>query len=183
MELLRFESLEEMDFPKLMQVYREGNIQTIPYFFPDETDLERGLRGVEEKFYEYFQTDFFAQPGRRYYVLADGDQWVSAVRLFPVPEQPGAWHAEALATAPDCRRRGYAKHLFWLIFQDLGAEGPFILTDTVRRDNAASLALHAACGFERFQNEAVCALNGKRIPNRYGMRYCGSGERKEGERP
>ena len=45
MELLRFDRLEDLDFPKLMEIYREGNIQTIPYFFPDETDPERGLRG------------------------------------------------------------------------------------------------------------------------------------------
>lgn len=171
MELLRFDRLEDLDFPKLMEIYREGNLRTIPFFFPDETDPERGLRGVEEKFYEYYQTDFYAAPGRRSYVLADGDRWVSALRLFPVPGQKGAWHAEALATAADCRRRGYAKRLFELLFRALGAEGPFVVTNSVNRDNAASLALHEAAGFQLTQDPACCPLNGKTNPKAFGFTY------------
>ena len=171
MRLLRFDRMEELDFPRLAEIYREGFLATISYFFPDGTDPERGLREVEAKFLEYYRTDFFAVPGRRCYVLEDGGRWVCAIRLFPVPGQPGAWHAEALETAPDCRRRGCARSLFTLLFEDLASEGPFTLTDTVNQTNVASLALHEACGFERVQDPAVCALNGKTLPGKYGMRY------------
>lgn len=171
MKLLRFDRLEDLDFPKLMEVYRESNTQNISYFFPEETDRERGLRGVEEKFYEYFETDFFAAPGRRYYVLADGENWTSAIRLFPVPGQTVAWYAEALETAPDCRRRGYARRLFELVFRELSAEGPFVLTDSVNRNNDASLAFHGAMGFQQFQDPACCPLNGNTNPRALGMIY------------
>ena len=176
MKLLRFDRMEDLDFPRLAKIYREGFLATISYFSPRDTDPERGLRMVEEKFLEYYRTDFFAVPGRRCYVLEDGGRWVSTIRLFPVPGQPGVWHAEALETAPDCRRRGYARSLFSLLFRELEAEGPFTLTDTVNQTNAASLALHTACGFECFQDPAVSVLTGKTLPGKYGMRYHAAGK-------
>ena len=182
MELLCFERLEELDFPKLMTIYREGNLQTISYFFPDETDLEAGLRKVEEKFYEYYRDDFLAGAGNRCFILADGEVWASSVRLFPVPGGRNAWHAEALATAPELRRRGYASALFRLLFDRLAQDGDFVITDSVRRTNAASLALHRSVGFEIFQDPAVCLLNGREDPKSYGLRYRGA-ERIENRGP
>ena len=72
MELLRFDSMEALDFPRLMSVYRESNTENIPCFFPGETDPGRGLRQVESRFGEYLRTDFFAAPDNRYYVLEEG---------------------------------------------------------------------------------------------------------------
>ena len=95
------------------------------------------------------------------------DAWLFEYR----PDLDPRASAEALETAPDCRRRGYARSLFSLLFRELEAEGPFTLTDTVKQTNAASLALHAACGFECFQDPAVSVLTGKTLPGKYGMRY------------
>ena len=178
MKLLRFDRPEDLDFPKLMEVYRESNLDNIAYFFPEETDRERGLRAVEAGFRDYLTGDFFASPGNRYYVLEDGGSWVSAIRLFPVPEQPGVWYAEALETAPEQRRKGYARRMMEMLFDLLVREGPFELWDTVHRQNAASLAFHRSLGFEIVQDPAVCPLNGHVNPQSCGLRYrcagCGS---------
>lgn len=171
MKLLRFEHLEDLDFPKLMEIYRESNLENIEYFFPEETDRERGLRGVEEGFYDYLKSDFFRGAGNRYYVLADGSCWASAIRLCPVPDRSGAWYAEALETAPALRRRGYARKLMELLFSALAREGPFELTDSVSRRNEPSLEFHRALGFQVFQDPAVCALNGETNPNCVGLRW------------
>lgn len=171
MKLLQFDRLEELDFPKLMEVYRESNLENIPYFFPEEKDLERGLRGVEERFFTYLQTDFFASPGNRYYVLVEDGRWASAVRLFPVPDQKRAYYAEALETAPELRRRGYGRKLMELLLAALAQDGPFVLTDSVHREYEPSLAFHRSLGFEVSQDNAVCPLNGKVNPQAVGLRY------------
>ena len=171
MKLLRFDRIEELDVPRLMGVYRESNLDNVPYFFPEEKDLERGLRGVEQGFCDYLRTDFFATPGNRYYVLEDDGRWASAIRLYPVPERPGAFYAEALETAPDLRRRGYGRKLMELLLFSLAQDGPFELTDSVHKQNEASLAFHRNVGFKVFQEDAVSALTGNVNPHSFGLCY------------
>ena len=171
MKLLRFDRFEELDFPRLMEIYRESNLENIPYFFPEETDPERGLRRVEEGFRGYLKKEFFARPGSRYYVLADGERWASAIRLYPIPEQEGAWYAEALETAPALRRQGCGRKLMELLCFSLAQEGPFELTDSVGKGNTASLAFHESLGFEVFQQNAVSPLDGEENPLARGLRY------------
>ncbi len=180
MRLFEFDTLGSLDFPKLMEVYRESNAENAAEFFPDETDPERGRHLVEQKFYDYLKDDFFRREGVRYYVLEEGSKWVSAVRLFPVsgnddeePETgtPKAWYAEALETAPAFRRHGFARKMMALLSDRLGSEGPFEISDTVSRTNAASLQFHLSCGFEIYRDPACCALNGKINENACTMRY------------
>ena len=170
MKLLRFDRMEESDFPKLMEIYRESNLENISYFFPEETDTERGLRAVETRFVAYLKNDFFTVPGNRYYVLEDGGRWAAAIRLYPVPERAGSWYAEALETAPSLRRRGFARKMLELLCFSLAKDGPFALTDSVNKRNEASLAFHRSRGFEIFADPAVCALNGRVNENSYGLR-------------
>ena len=184
MKLLRFDRIEELDVPRLMGVYRESNLDNVPYFFPEEKDLEKGLRRVEERFFDHLRTVFFSTPGNRYYVLEDDGRWASAIRLYPVPERPGACYAEALETAPDLRRRGYGRKLMELLFFSLAQDGPFELTDSVHKQNEASLAFHRSVGFEVFQENAVSALTGNVNPRSFGLRYRFEGrDRADGLRP
>ena len=178
--LLEFDSLELLDFPKLMEVYYESNTENAAAFFPDETDPEKGRRLVEQKFYDYLKNDFFRREGVRYYALEEGDKWVSAIRLFPVsrsddekPEagSPKVWYAEALETAPLCRRKGFTRKMMALLFDRLGSEGPFEITDTVGKTNDSSLQFHLDCGFEIYLDPACCVLNGKINEKAVTMRY------------
>ena len=171
MKLLCFDRFEDLDVPKLMEIYRESNLENIPYFFPEETDEARGLERVEEGFRDYLKGDFFNEPGNRYYVLADGTRWASAIRLFPVPGRERSWYAEALETAPALRRRGCARKLLELLCRELAKGGAFELTDSVSRRNAASLAFHEAAGFRVWQDPARCLLNGEINENSLGLRY------------
>lgn len=171
MKLLCFERFEDLDFPKLMEIYRESNLENIPYFFPEETDPERGLRQVEAGFRDYLEKDFFESPENRYYVLEDGERWASAIRLSPIPERERSWYAEALETAPDCRRRGYARKLMELLCYALAKEGPFELTDSVSKRNLPSLGFHESVGFTVYQENAVSPLDGEENPREKGLRY------------
>ncbi|MBE5906465.1 MAG: GNAT family N-acetyltransferase [Lachnospiraceae bacterium] len=171
MEILKFVTLESMNLQKLMEIYREGNEENISYFFPDETDRLAGLRKVEQKFHDYLKTDFFSKEGNIYYVLEEEGNWISAIRLFPVEGKKNTFYAEALETAPEYRRKGYAKKMMNLLFGKLKEDGSFEITDTVNKKNEASLKLHLACGFEIFKDPAVCVLNGHVDERAYTMRY------------
>ena len=169
--LLRFDSFADLDFPRLMEIYRQSNTENISYFFPDCTDEEAGRKKVEEGFGEYLRDDFFRAPGNRYYVYEKDGVWLSAIRLFPVPESPGRYYAEALETRPDRRREGNAAALFRLLFEELSKKGDFEISDSVHKKNTASLRTHLSCGFRVFQDPSVCILNGYENPNAYGMVY------------
>lgn len=169
--LLRFDSLNDLDFPRLMEIYRESNTENISYFYPDCTDKEAGRKQVEERFRAYLKDDFFAKPGNRYYVFEKDGVWLSAVRLFPVPENPGVYYAEALETRPDRRREGNAAALFRLLFEELSGSGDFEISDSVSKTNTASLRTHLSCGFRIYQENSVCILNGYENPNAYGLVY------------
>lgn len=171
MKLLRIERFEDLDFPKLMEIYRESNLENIPYFFPEESDEALGLRRVEAGFRDYLKDGFFTEPGNRYYVLADGERWVSAFRLYPIPGRERAWYAEALETAPTLRRRGCARKLLELLCRELAKEGPFELRDSVGKGNLPSLAFHENAGFTVCQEDSVSPLDGEENPRAKGLRY------------
>ena len=171
MKLLRFDHFDELDFPKLMEIYRESNLENISYFFPEETDPEQGLREVESGFRDYLEHSFFEEPGNRYCVLTDGENWASAIRLSPVPGRERAWYAEALETAPDLRRRGYARKLMELLCFTLSQGGPFELTDSVGKRNTASLAFHENLGFTVWQDPSCSPLDGEINDRAFGLRY------------
>ena len=171
MKLLRFERFDDLDFPKLMELYRESNLENIPYFFPEETDRQRGLRAVEAGFRDYLEHGFFEEPGNRYYVLSDGERWASAIRLSPIPERERAWYAEALETAPALRRQGYGRKLMELLCFSLAQGGPFELTDSVGKRNTASLAFHESLGFTVWQDPSRSPLDGEINERSLGLGY------------
>ncbi|MBQ6415067.1 MAG: GNAT family N-acetyltransferase [Butyrivibrio sp.] len=177
MRLLEFYTLESLDFPKLMEVYRESNEDNVSYFYPEETNLDKGRHLVEQKFHDYLRADFYNKPGNRYYSLEDNGAWLSAIRLFSVEGKDNTYFAEALETAPTHRRKGYARKMMELLFDHLGSEGSFEITDTVNKSNEASLQFHLSCGFEIYKDPACCVLNGNVDENAYTMRYVGKGKR------
>lgn len=75
--------------------------------------LPRGNPGpaaglAEEDFREYLSQVFFAAEGAAYFILEEAGRYVSALRLEPYED---GLLLEALETAPEERRKGYAAHL------------------------------------------------------------------------
>ncbi len=103
--------------------------------------------------------------------------WLSAIRLFPVEGKDRTYFAEALETAPTHRRKGYARKMMELLFERLGNDGSFEITDTVNKSNEASLQFHLNCGFEIYMDPACCVLNGNVDEKAYTMRYVGNSKR------
>ena len=138
--LIRFDSLNELDFSKLMAVYREGNRENGEIKYP-YLSAELAAARAEDDFYDYLRTDFFAHPGASYWVWEENGIYISALRLEPFED---GLLLEALETEPNYRKMGYAKKL---IFATLEALSDTVIYSHVHKRNKPSLATHKACGF------------------------------------
>ena len=139
--LLVAQTLKQLNFSGLMEVYIEGNLEK----------AEEGLTllQAEQEFYAYLRDDFFKVPGAAYCVWQEQGEYVSALRLEPYKD---GWLLEALETKPRCRRMGYGEKL---IRQVLALPGYGRIYSHVHKRNAASLAIHEKCGFRRIAEQAA----------------------------
>lgn len=141
--LLIAKRLEELDFSALMDVYIEGNQEKA-----DEYG-DGGLLRAEREFYDYLREDFFRQQGAFYAVWTEQGSYVSALRLEPYKD---GWLLEALETAPDYRKKGYAKALMIAVLEYMDQS---IIYSHVSKRNEASLRTHYACGFQKHLDHVV----------------------------
>ncbi len=145
--LLVCESLKELSFSQLMEVYCEGNQENGTYFWPDLPEGQRLLR-AEQEFYQYLQEGFFSCPVGVYCIWQVDGRYISALRLEPY--QDGLL-LEALETAPEHRRKGYGEALVREVLARW--QGTKIYSHVSKR-NVASLCIHQKCGFRRIMEYA-----------------------------
>ena len=129
-------SLGQIQFAQLMEVYLQGN-----------QEKDGGLLQAEQDFYQYLREDFFCVGQAYYAIWVVNGQYVSALRIEPYRD---GVLLEALETAPHCRRRGYARSL---MHEVLKREQK--VYSHVAKDNTASLRVHEQCGFRRISEQAV----------------------------
>lgn len=141
------ENMNQLVFSKLMDVYVEGNLENGQDLWPELSENEQLLR-AEQAFYQYLNEDFFKSKGAVYAVWMEKDSYISALRLEPY--QDGLL-LEALETAPEYRKRGYACRLV----EAVKREFPGKIYSHVGKRNAASLRTHEKCGFQKILDYAV----------------------------
>lgn len=143
-----FDSLKNLNFQMLMDVYAQSNRENAEVYFPQLSEPQ-GVAMVEQQFYTFLQEVFFKTRDSRYCVwLADG-KYVSALRLEPYRD---GLLLEALETAPEQRHKGYGRRLMQAALGQI--QGKPVYSHVGKR-NAASLALHMGCGFEKIRDCAV----------------------------
>lgn len=165
--LLTATSMAELDFPALMEVYLEGNLENGADRWPGESQW-RQLQLAEEAFRDYLRQDFFSVPGAVYCLWQEGNRYVSALRLEPYKD---GLLLEALETRPDARRRGYAG----MLIREVQSRVAGTLYSHVHKGNAASLAVHRQCGFRRISEIAVY-IDGSVNDRCCTLRYTGEGK-------
>lgn len=148
--LILAKKLREVSFGALMEVYREDNAENGAERWPGEPPA-RQLALAEEGFYGYLREVFFRTEGAVYAVWEADGRYVSALRLEPYRD---GMLLEALATAPDARRRGYAASLIRAVCETVGNAKIY---SHVSRRNLPSQRTHLACGFRKILPYAVCA--------------------------
>lgn len=168
MKLLEFETMTEAERLRLVrEVYHEAvweNVHEEPLEPEEETEA---LRREEQGFIDFFQT-FLAQEKNRYYVLEAAGRWVSALRLTRVRD---FYYMEALETAPEEKRKGYAAHLINEVIRLLEKRGAVTIRSNVHKTNIPSLAVHEKCGFVIEEENGTNHLTGKVSQRLYGMCY------------
>ena len=139
-------SLKELNFCSLMEVYIEGNMEKAE---ASEFGTNQGLLEAEQDFYQYLRESFFSVQGACYAIWVDAGKYVSAVRFEPYRD---GVLLEALETAPEHRCKGYACKLTQQALEQL--KFPKVYSH-VSKKNAASMAVHTRCGFEKILDYAA----------------------------
>ena len=142
-------SSSQLHFGSLMAVYAESNRENGREFWPEEPEM-RQIQLAEEDFYRYLEQVFFRTPGAVYALWEKNGRYVSALRLEPYRDR---LLLEALETAPEQRRKGYAAALIQAVQCSLA--GKTKLYSHVDKRNLPSLKVHEACGFRRIADYAV----------------------------
>lgn len=137
-------NLGQLSFGKLMEIYLDGNRENGVELAPEDTE-ERQLQLAEENFYTYLHDSFFKNPGAVYYIWEEAGDYVSALRLEPYND---GLLLEALETAPDKRRQGYAVKLIDAVLSELSEQGSVCAYSHVSKKNIPSLKTHQHCGFQ-----------------------------------
>lgn len=143
-------SLQELNFRQLMDVYQEGNSVTGNETYPN---LPKNLQIIyaEQDFYNYLQI-FFKEPTARYAVWVMDGRYVSALRF---ETYNNGLLVSALETDPEERSKGFAGLLMKSVLDYLRTYGNGILYSHIHKGNTASLNTHLSCGFQIISHEAT----------------------------
>lgn len=175
-ESIAFKEYDEMTreemYSLVHNVYMESCIGNAKEYcsekgaFTDE-EFESTLKNEIENFVNFFQK-FFATADNKYYVLEENGIPLCAARLSKIDN---FYYLEALETAPEHRKKGYATRLLNDIINLYSLKGAVDIRDCVNKKNTASLATHKKCGFTIAQENGTCYLYNTTSDSQYGMRY------------
>lgn len=143
-------SIRQLRMGEMMEVYADSNQETaldwpnLPPMF--------ALELAEREFRQYLEEVFFRTPGAVCALWEENGRYVSALRLEPYRD---GLLLEALETAPDHRKKGYAAALITAVQGWLREQGPVHLYSHIGKRNDASRRTHEKCGFQRISDHAV----------------------------
>ena len=167
--IIEINSFDQVDRRKLMDVYRESNIENTDYFYPDISDKDEALQKVECDYLNYIENDFLADRKNQYMVLERDGIWVCALRLYRVDDR--LYFIEALETRPEHRRKGYGAQLLAGVIDLLKSQGTYTIRDCVDKKNTASLLTHQKVGFVIYSDEGYDYLQNETDSGSYGMEF------------
>lgn len=140
----------QLDFGKLMRVYAESNATIGAMRYP-HLDAAEQLLEVEQDQHAFLR-EFFKIPGAFIAVWSENGCYQAALRVEPYSD---GVLLEGIETAPENRRRGYAKRLMQNTLIYLCAQACEKIYSHVDKKNFASLSLHESCGFRMLYDHAA----------------------------
>lgn len=143
-------SIRQLRMGEMMEVYADSN-EKAAMDWPNLPPMF-ALELAEREFRQYLEEVFFRTPGAVYVLWEENGRYVSALRLEPYRD---GLLLEALETAPDHRKKGYAAALITAVQGWLREQGPVRLYSHIGKRNDASRRTHEKCGFQRISDHAV----------------------------
>lgn len=144
-------SFNELEFGSLVTVYEQSNRESGEENDPELSPAEQQLQ-AEQRFYSYLRYEFFKDTRAFYALWVPQGRCVSALRIEPYRD---GYLLSGLETLPISRGKGYATSLVKAVLSFMSEKTSGLLYSHVKRDNLASLAVHKACGFEKYLDHAV----------------------------
>ena len=145
-----FDSLSDIDFRCLMDVYEEGNRINGKKYYPNYYENLQIIY-AEQDFYAYL-VEFFKEPTARYAVWIYECRYAAALRIERYHD---GLLLNALETAPAMRRSGFAGKLVCAVIEHLQTSGKGVLYSHVNKNDVFSLKVHLSCGFRIVSDQAV----------------------------
>lgn len=150
MNLVFTNTAESINFEKLMDIYKESNLENI-YMVRDNNP-----RKGKEDFYEevkkahiaYIKNQFLSNENNFIAILKDEDKYFSSLRLL---YEGDFYLLEALETNPSYRQMGYGEELLREVIEKL-PKGTLIRSE-VGFSNNKSYELHKKVGFKIIANK------------------------------
>jgi len=142
-------SIQTLNWEAVCQIYEEGfqlrGRKAYPYL-PENAQILQ----AQQDTYQYLRDEFYVNADSYYAFWVDADRWVSALRMRPY--QDGLL-LDALETAPEFRRQGFAGQLMQAVLARLPQHTK--VYSRIMRRNKASVRLHLQCGFHKHRPYAV----------------------------
>ena len=142
----------KLPYSAIMEIYAESLAAAAVRDYP-RLSAKQALFRAEQEFYAYLYHDFFSAADAACFLWEVDGCYVAAVRLEAYAD---GLLVTGLETRPDMRGRGYAKRLLSAVLDDVRAQYNGPLYSHISKENAPSLAVHRACGFEIILDHAVC---------------------------
>ena len=159
-------SLSDLDIEKLLVLYHEDMILLGQEHFFNHSPFDM-IRAAEDSFITYLREDFFKQKDSLYAIWNVQDEYKAALRL---QQYNDGLMLDALMTATEERRKGYAINLLSAVQEYLSSMSYGVLYSHIDKRNIASLELHKKCGF-RCLRDSARYLDGTVTHNSLTMQY------------
>lgn len=153
-----------LPYSPLMEIYADSLHAAAKLEYPNLAENQAILQ-AEQDFYSYLYNDFFSSPEAACFLWELRQRPVAAVRIESYLD---GRLLTGLETLPEMRNRGIGKELLTAVLHYAKQEGVMQVYSHVTKNNAASLAVHKACGFSIVSNYAVC-LDGSTDGNMYTL--------------
>lgn len=141
----------ELNTHQLLDVYTQSHTDYGRKCLPELSSHEQ-LTRAQEDFLSYLREDFFQQKDAFYAVWIVDGIYQSALRLEPYRD---GMLLQALETAPNARRKGYASSLIAEVLKNLQGSSYKAVYSHVEKRNIPSLAVHKNCGFQKLSDSAT----------------------------
>ena len=141
----------ELNTQQLLDVYLQSHENYGREHFP-KLDAHEQLVFAQEDFRSYLREDFFLQKDAFYAVWIVDGVYQCALRLEPYRD---GMLLQALETAPNARRKGYAGSLIAEVLKHLQGRSYKAVYSHVEKHNIPSLAVHYKCGFQKLTDSAT----------------------------